>query len=113
MYVIASTHRTEGGGGGRGAGGIGIGDAATCSSSPLEDEHLNMTLSMLHAHQDYVNLLLQVCSHRNTAQELWRFLLLLYGLASVFVFIKNVRVYFYQYTEQKNYLCILKMNFTL
>lgn len=100
MYVIASTHRTEGGGG-RGAGGIGIGDAATCSSSLLEDEHLNMTLSMLHAHQDYVNLLLQVCSHRNTAQELWRFLLLLYGLASVFVFIKNVRVYFYQYTEQK------------
>lgn len=80
MYIIASNKI------------IGF-EGATCLSSSLEDRHLNMTLSVLHGQYDHVNLLLQVCSHRNVAQEMWRLLLLLCGLASVYLFGKNVRTY--------------------
>lgn len=41
-------------------------------------------------HIDYLNMLLHLCSQRNVAHEMWRLLLLLYGLASVFLMSKSV-----------------------
>lgn len=72
----------------------------TCSPSPATpaeslttSQHLmNMTLVMFHTQHDYINMLLQMCSQRNVAQEMWRLFLLLYGLASVLIVSKSVRM---------------------
>ena len=70
----------------------------TCSltspstSSPLNfyEQHWNITIIAPIMHYDYINMLLQICSQRNVAHEMWRLFVIFYGLASVFLVSKTV-----------------------
>lgn len=71
----------------------------TCSYHPSlvtlnrHEQYCNVTISsqvMYH----YINMLLQICSQRNVAQEMWRLFVFLYGLASVFLVSKCVCMIF-------------------
>lgn len=56
----------------------------------VHEQYWNITISVPPLHNDFINMLLQICSKRNAAQEMWRLFVLLYGLASVFLVSKCV-----------------------
>lgn len=83
---------------------IDIYEATTCSYhhyhpslaalNDVHDQYCNVTISSPVMHHYYINMLLQICSQRNVAQEMWRLFVFLYGLASVFLVSKCVCMIF-------------------